>query len=119
MLQKHREALFDLLTLAIYADAHISLTEESLLESAFIAEGWEAEFPKSLYIDQAFARARVAAESDEATANYIKERAGVFTDKGSQIEVCGVIRGILARDGLATGDSKFLEQLQAALPAAE
>jgi hypothetical protein len=46
-----REALFDLLTLSIYADAHVSLTEERLVESAFIAEGWESEYPKSLFIE--------------------------------------------------------------------
>ena len=36
MTQKNREALFDLLTLSIYADAHVSLTEERLVESAGI-----------------------------------------------------------------------------------
>src|SRR5687767_8277773 len=110
MRQKHREALFDLLTLAVYADSHISLKEEALLESAFIAEGWESEFPKSLFIEQSFARARAAIESDEETARYLAERVAVFTDKGSQTEACGVVKSILERDGLSTGDSKFYTQ---------
>ena len=78
MTQLQREALFDLLTLSIYADHHISLTEEALVESAFIAEGWESEYPKSLFLEKSFARARVAADSDEAMAAYLAERAAAF-----------------------------------------
>ncbi len=73
MNQPQREALFDILSLSIYADAHISLTEERLLESAFVAEGWDSEYPKSLFIDESLARAREAAESDDAMFDYINE----------------------------------------------
>ena len=118
MTQTEREALFDLLTLSIYADQHVSLTEEALLESAFIAEGWDSEYPKSLYLEKSFARARAAAESDDATTAYLTERAAAFKDAASQTEALGVVRNILTRDGLAADEMAFLSRLEAALPKA-
>jgi hypothetical protein len=94
----------------------VSLTEEALLESAFIAEGWESEYPKSLFLEKSFARARVAADSEEATAAYVAERAKAFDDEGAQKEALGVVRNVLTRDGLAAGEMSFLSRLEAAMP---
>ncbi|HCN27596.1 MAG TPA: hypothetical protein DIT64_02185 [Verrucomicrobiales bacterium] len=117
MNQTQREALFDLLTLSIYADSHISLTEEALIESAFIAEGWESEYPKNLFIEKSFARAREAAESDAAANDYIASRAKAFTDASSQAEAVGVVSNILSRDGLTSEENRFIAALKSALPA--
>ena len=116
MTQPQREALFDLLSLSIYADAHISLTEERLLESAFVAEGWDSEYPKSLFIDESLARAREAAESDDAMFDYINEKAQVFTTKTSQKEVLGVVKNILKSDGETHEENEFYNLLVQALP---
>ena len=116
MTQFQRECLFDLLTLCVYADSHISLTEEALLESAFVAEGWDSEYPKNLFLDKSLARARAAAESDETMEAYVRERAKAFTDEASQTEAYGVVRNILVRDELVPADEKFLAQLKAGLP---
>lgn len=116
MTQQHREALFDLIALATYADGHISLREEELANSAFTAEGWESEHPKSLFLEQSIARAREAAESDAAADEYIASRAAVFTDHASQTEAYGVVQGVISRDGVAAGDHAFLLKLKAAFP---
>jgi hypothetical protein len=116
MTQKQREALFDLITLAPYSDAHLSLAEETLAESAFIAEGWESEHPKSLFLEQSLARAREAAESDETMDAYIASRAVIFTDHESQTEAYGVVKGVISRDGLNSDESAFLAKLKNALP---
>lgn len=116
MTQKQREALFDLITLAPYSDSYLSLAEETLAESAFIAEGWESEHPKSLFLEQSLARARAAAESEEATVEYIASRAALFTDQGSQTEAYGVVSGVISRDGLNADESAFLTRLKNAFP---
>ncbi len=116
MTQKNREALFDLLTLSIYADAHVSLTEERLVESAFIAEGWDSDYPKSLFIEESFARAREAADSDDAIFDYINEKAQVFTTKATQKEVLGVVKNILKGDGETPEENEFYSLLVQALP---
>ncbi|MDB6006951.1 MAG: hypothetical protein JWR15_3938 [Prosthecobacter sp.] len=116
MNQPQREALFDVLTLSIYADAHISLTEERLLESAFIAEGWDSEYPKSLFIDESFARAREMSESDDTMFDYINEKAQSFTTKSIQKEVLGVVKNILKSDGETPEENEFYNLLVQALP---
>ncbi len=116
MTQSEREALFDLLILSIYADHHISLTEEALVESAFIAEGWESEYPKSLFLEKSFVRARAAAESDEEMADYVKDRARHLTNEHAQTEVLGVVRNVLTRDGFVAEDGRFMAMLHAAMP---
>ena len=119
MTQAQRESLFDLLTLSLYADAHISLTEERLLESAFIAEGWESEYPKSLFIDESFARAREMADSDDTMIDYMNERAQAFTTKTAQKELLGVIKNILKSDGETPAENEFYSLLIQALPKAK
>ncbi len=116
MTQTQREALFDLLTLSIYADAHISLTEDRLIDSAFIAEGWDSEYPKSLFIEESFARAREAAEGDDTMFDYINERAQPFTTKAGQKEVLGVVKNILKSDGETPEENEFYSLLVQALP---
>lgn len=118
MTQKQREALFDLLTLSMYADAHISLKEEHLAESAFIAEGWESEYPKSLFIDESFARAREMSENEDEMIDYMNERAQVFTTKGSQKELLNVIKQILKSDGEKPAENEFYSLLVQSLPKA-
>jgi len=117
MTQTQREALFDLLTLSLYADGHISLTEEALIESAFIAEGWQSDYPKSLFIEKSFVRARAAAESEVRMLEYLGARAEVFTDLASQAEAIGVVTNLLARDGLTPEENRFIAALHQALPA--
>jgi hypothetical protein len=116
MTQQQREALFDLITLAPYADSHLTLREEELSESAFIAEGWESEHPKSLFLDQSLARAREAAETDEAMSIYVKRLAAHFQNEAIQHEAYGVVHGIISRDGINSQESKFLKMLQSAFP---
>lgn len=116
MTQRQREALFDLILLSCYADNHISLEEEMLMQSAFIAEGWESELPKELYLEKSLPKARAASESDAAMAAFVAEHAAVFTDANSQREVFNVLKTLLERDGLAKGDSEFLALVQRSLP---
>lgn len=116
MTQNNREALFDLLTLSIYADAHISMTEERLLKSAIISKGWKSEYPKSLFIEESFARAREAADSDDAMFDYISEKAQAFTTKAAQKEALGEIAKILESDGETPDENEFYNLLEQAMP---
>ena len=116
MTQPQREALFDLLSLSIYADAHISLVEEDLLKQAFVKKGWLSDYPKEMFIEESFARAREAADSDESMFDYLSERAAVFTSKASQKEACEVLKKILAADGQTAEENEFYSLFIQALP---
>ena len=86
------------------------------MESAFIAEGWESEYPKSLFIEESFARAREAADSDDTMFDYLNEKAQVFTTKSAQKEVLGVVKNILKSDGETPEENEFYSLLVQALP---
>lgn len=116
MTQSQREALFDLLSLSIYADAHISLAEEDLLKLTFVKKGWKSDYPKDLFIEESLARAREAAESDEAVFDYLNERAELFNTKAAQKEVCEVVKSILDSDGMTPDENEFFSLLTQALP---
>lgn len=119
MTQPQREALFDILALSIYADAHISLAEEDLLQQAFVKKGWKSEYPKNLFIDESFARAREAAESDEGVFDYLNESAAGFTTKAVQKEVCDIVKKILEGDGMTAEENEFFNLLTQSLPRAK
>ncbi len=116
MTQPQREALFDLLALSIYADAHVSLAEEDLLQQAFVKKGWKSDYPKDLFIEESFARAREAAESDETVFDYLNESAAVFSTKAVQKEVCDVVKKILEGDGMTAEENEFYNLLTQSLP---
>jgi hypothetical protein len=116
MTQQQREALFDILALSIYADAHISLAEEDLVQNAFVKKGWKSEYPKNLFIEESFARAREAAESDEAVFDYLNERAEAFTTKAAQKEVTDIVKKILESDGMTEDENEFFSLLSQSLP---
>jgi hypothetical protein len=118
MTQALREALFDLLALAIYADSSLSLTEDSLLDEAFIASDWDSDYPKDSFIQQAFARARLAADSEDETIAYLEDCAARFTTKSAQTEACAVLKSVLERDGLTVDDSEFYSLFCQSLPKA-
>lgn len=119
MTQPQREALFDLLSLSMYADAHISLVEEDLVQSAFVAKGWKSEYPKSLFIEESFARAREIADSDDTIVDYLTERAAAFTTKTAQAEALTILKEILERDGMTPDENEFFSLLVQAMPKAK
>ncbi len=119
MTQPQREALFDLLSLSMYADAHISLAEEDLIQAAFIAKGWKSEYPKSLFIEESLARAREVAEDDDSVMDYLTERAAAFTTKTTQAEALGIVKEILEKDGMTPEENEFFNLLIQAMPKAK
>lgn len=116
MTQEQREALFDILALAIYADAHVSLVEEDLVKQTFVKKGWDSTRPKSLFIEESYARAREAAESDDAMMDYLAERAAAFTTKTAQKEACTTVKKILESDGETAEENEFFNLLIQSLP---
>lgn len=118
MTQAQREAIIDLLTLAIYTDAHLSLQEDELLESTVATLGWESEFPKQLFIEKAWGIARSAADTAEATASFVQQRAGLFLLAPDQTVVYSLVYQTIAADGLNAEENAFLKLLNDSFPKA-
>ncbi len=116
MTQSQREALFDILALAIHADALVSLTEEDLLQQGFVQRGWKPLRARAAFIEESFERAREAADSDDAMTDYLAERAADFAGAAAQKEACAAIRTVLEADGTPAEEQEFFHLFIQALP---
>lgn len=116
MNQTQREAIIELLTLAIYTDAHLSLQEDELLEATIATLGWESEFPKALFVEKAWVAARNAADTTEATTAFVQQRATLFPQSPSQSVVYSLVHQTLAADGLNPEENTFLKLLNDSFP---
>jgi hypothetical protein len=65
MTQSQREAIFDFLLIAMYADGNIALSENSRLYELISGLGWESYQDARAYSDRAISRVRGAVESEE------------------------------------------------------
>lgn len=115
MNQSQRESLLDLLMLAMFADAHVSLKEDEALANAVEQVGWEATKPRDIFLLNATARARRASDSTDATDAFIKARTAVFADEASKSEALRVVSLLLTADGVAADEVSFLKRLEAAM----
>lgn len=116
MTQPQREALIELLLLAIHTDSHISLTEEEALERAIAEQGWDSEYPRNLFLEKAAAAARAASESEESIKDFVKQRAAFFTTAPAQAAAYSVVHQVLSPDGVAEEEHAFLARLNKAFP---
>lgn len=116
MTQSQREALFDILALAIHADALVSLTEEDLVQQGFVQRGWKPVRGRAAFIEESFERAREAADSDDGMMDYLTERAGEFAGADAQSEACAAVRAVLEADGTPGEEQEFFHLFIQALP---
>ncbi|MFN0125872.1 MAG: hypothetical protein ACKV19_04205 [Verrucomicrobiales bacterium] len=112
MTQPQREALLELLVLSIFADAHVSLSEEDTLQARIHGLGWESSKPRDIHLLNAMHKARVASESAAKTEAFVAERAGVFASLASRMAALEAIRSVLASDGHAETEGDFLAMLR-------
>jgi hypothetical protein len=111
MTQPQREALIDLLHLALLADSHVSLKEDDSLASAIDQIGWDSPRPREIHILNSFSKARRASESEEAGATFITTRAALFDTAESQAEAISALKALLGSDGISVEESAFIDRL--------
>jgi len=112
MTQPQREALLDLLVLSIFADTHLSLSEEDTLQARIHGMGWESPKPRDIHFLNAMHAARGAIESPEKTDAFIALRAAAFSSEASRAAALEAIRSVLASDGHGEKESAFLALLR-------
>ena len=113
--QPEREAIIDLLLLAVYIDGHLSLAESTEFDSAADSLGWDSITGPSIYISNATDRARNARTSDDATAEFIAFAAQRLTSPGSKERALEVLNRLLTSDGKTETEKAFFKQVEATL----
>ncbi len=112
MTQDSRQSLIELLFLSLYLDNHLSLAEDEVLTTALDALGWEAEFPREIFIFQAFATAREAAGDELKIDAFLTTRADQLRRDGTSAPALTWLHKILGSDGISMAEERFLKKLE-------
>lgn len=110
-----RQALVELLLLALYLDNHLSLLEDSVLEDALKAIGWSATNPEDVSITAAFATAREAGSCEMKTEEFLQQRASLLKGTGEATLAYNWLGRILGSDGISGAESRFLNRAKTLL----
>lgn len=105
-----QQDLVELLFLALYQDAHLSIEEDSMLERALTALGWEPHEKTGPSVGRAFSAVRAANSSDAGKELFLTERAARLKAAGHSSLALEWIGKVLASDGLDGGEAQFLER---------
>lgn len=107
----HQDTI-DLLFLALYQDNHLSIEEDSMLEKALKALGWEESEKTGPSVGQAFAAVREANSCEETKELFLAERTARIKEAGDSALALEWLGKVLASDGLDRGEERFLERVQ-------
>ncbi|MGJ8637966.1 MAG: hypothetical protein ACSHYA_01115 [Opitutaceae bacterium] len=111
--QPEREAIIDLLLLAIYIDGHLSLSESNEFDGAADSLGWESSTDISVYMNSATDRARNARLNEESVAELITWVGQRLTSAGSKERALELLNRLLMSDGKTEVEKTFFQQVEA------
>jgi uncharacterized tellurite resistance protein B-like protein len=107
--QRQRQALLDLLVLAMYADGQLTSAEDARLRQLLSAMGFETNYDRSRQLDAAVTRVRQHAQTAEAARAYTDELSQSFTTREHRQQVCELLDHLLASDNqVAPQEGQFL-----------
>ncbi|MEP4078480.1 hypothetical protein [Haloferula sp.] len=107
-----QQDLVELLFLAIYQDGHLSVEEDSMLDRALSSLGWEMGERRGPSVGRAFSAVREANSSEEGKELFLVERAGRLKEAGHSAVALEWMGKVLASDGFAGNETKFLEHAE-------
>ena len=112
MTQNSREALIELLFLALYLDDHLSLAEDGVVTDALDSIGWDSPHPREICILKAFSKAREAHTCDLKTEEYLSVRADVIKKAGAEATALTWLYKVLGADGISATEDRYLKRLE-------
>src|SRR4030095_393136 len=111
--QSQREAIFDFLLLATYADNSLRPKEEQRLHELISGLGWKSYKEPSAYADEATARIRAAAESEVSMKAFLAEISERLVTPAVKVFALAIMPRVLE------SDNSMLEAEQAFYDAAK
>jgi hypothetical protein len=112
MTQDSREALIELLFLALYLDDHLSLAEDGVVTSALDSIGWESSQPREACILGAFSKAREAQSCELKTEEFVASRATLIKKAGEEATALTWLYKVLGADGISLTEERYLKKLE-------
>jgi len=107
-----KQALFDLLVLAMYADGHLTSIEDEQLQSLLTAFGHTEEFDRQREFDAAVTRIRPFVQSIQTAKDRDLLLAEAFTTRSQQQQVYEAVQQIMTSDKhVSSWESTLLSEL--------
>lgn len=107
-----QQDIVELLFLALYQDNHLSIEEDSMLDRALTALGWEQSEKTGPSVGKAFAAVREANASQLTKETYLAERTARIKEAGESMTAIEWLGKVLASDGLDTREIGFIARVE-------
>lgn len=113
MMEKpNHQDIVELLILALYQDDHLSVAEDSMLQKALIALGWEESEQTGPSVVKAFAAVREARATEEAKEAFLVNLTSRIKEAGQSTLAFEWLGKVLASDGLNQGEAWHFERVE-------
>jgi len=110
---QQQRALFDLLVVVMYADGHLTLTEDEQLQQLLTAMGYADEVDRQRAFDAVVTQMRPFMQSIHKAKTQALSLADVFTERHQQIQVLAAVESIIISDGhVSTWESTLVSELR-------
>lgn len=112
-LQAEREALIDVILLAMYADNHLAIEEQEFFEAQKGRLNWNSQVDPELFVHDQTAKVRRAHEDPEAREQMLHSiRERLYSEKSVR-HAYDICKEMLLSDGIQTDDETiFLETVR-------
>jgi uncharacterized tellurite resistance protein B-like protein len=111
--QEQREALVDLLVLAMYADGHLDLVEDARLNRLLTAMGFETDYDRQRKLDDAITRLREYSQNAELARKHAAQLASHFTDSEQRRGVFQLLEQQISSDNnVVPAEHQFLSTIR-------
>ena len=107
--EQQRQALLDLVTLAMYADGHLAATEDARVLRLLGAMGFATDYDRTKHYDAAVTRVSRHSQTAESARAYALTQAQVFTTRDQRRLVSQTLDDVVSSDShVAERESSFL-----------
>lgn len=113
--QKEREAILDLLLYCTYADNHLSLAEDKIIEQEIERFTWDSGTDIDIYINGATDRARRAISDRQARDGFLSQIRERLTSERAIERALSSMSSLFYADGETTEENVFLIEITALL----
>jgi uncharacterized tellurite resistance protein B-like protein len=110
---EQREALIDLLIVAMYADGHLDLIEDARLNRLLTAMGFETDYDRQRKLDETITRLREYSQSAELARKHAVQLARHFTDPEQRRGVFQLLEQQISSDNnVVPAEHQFLSAIR-------
>tara|TARA_R100000027_G_scaffold61554_3_gene52983 strand:+ start:12993 stop:13403 length:411 start_codon:yes stop_codon:yes gene_type:complete len=110
--QTEREAIVDLLLLCTYADNHLSLAEDRVLQEQVDGYSWESGTSIGLYVASATDRARKATDDEDRFDEYMTSVANRLEADTSSEKAVELMEKLFRSDGTVAAETVFADRVR-------